>query len=206
MHSIRTRLVAAVATLALLAACDDGTAPDQDTRPTEALNFLRPSPDAPPLANPEVTFWAKRGDDREATIYYRPRPGETDSLEFVFLKIAGEALYRRPDGTLFQHGDSVRITMRVADPARLIIEFEPTGLQFSPTKPAELEISFHEANDDVDGDGDLDDDDDDARRQLSLWRQERPGHPWVRIGSIIDFDLEEVDADLFGFSGYAIAF
>lgn len=192
----------------LAAGCDSNgtTQPDPDVRPTEALNFLRPAPDAPPLANPSVQFWARRGEDRDVFIYHRPRPGETDSTEFMHFRVRSETLLRRPDGSLFQEGDSVLISVRVVDPARLILDFQPSGLRFSTEHPAELEISFEEANDDYDGDGDVDDDDDRAEQRLSVWRQEAPGLPWYRMATIVELELDEVDVELTGFTGYAIAF
>lgn len=207
-HRVPALLLFAAGTLLLGSGCgsEPPTSPEGESRPTEALTFLRPAPDAPPIANPLVQFYAKRGETREVFIYHRPRAGESDSSEFVQFRVPAEALLRRPDGTLFQQGDSVLITMRVIDPARLIIDFQPSGLRFATAKPAELEISFEEANDDLDGDGDVDRDDDEAKRRLSIWRQEAPGQPWFRMASIVEFDLDEVEADLFGFSGYAIAF
>jgi hypothetical protein len=197
-----------VAAAALFAtACDDGpSGPDPDVRLTEELTFIRPAADAPPLANPSVQFYAKRGEDRDVFIYYRPRPGETDSTEFMHFRVRAEALLTRPNGTAFQPGDSVLISVNVIDPSRLILDFQPSGLRFSQDHPAELEISFEEADDDLDGDGDIDDRDLDNERKLSVWRQEAPGQPWYRMATIVEYELNEVDVDLFGFSGYAIAY
>lgn len=206
LRSILPSFLLLAATL-LAAGCDSGsTEPDPDVRPTELLNFLRLAPDAPPLANPTVQFWAVRGQDRDVFIYFRPRPGETDSTEFVEFRVRAETLLRRPDGTLFQNGDSVLIRVQVVDPARLILDFQPSGLRFSPEHPAELEISFSEADDDYDRDGDVDEDDDRVEQQLSVWRQEAPGLPWYRMATIVELELDEVDVDLTGFTGYAIAF
>lgn len=208
MHNVRLprAIVLTALMLASTACAGDGAGPDVEQRPTEALNFLRQAADAPPLANPVVQFYAKRGTDRAVFIYYRPRAGETDSLEFVHFRVPAEALLRRPDGTLIQQGDSVLVTMRVVDPSRLVLEFEPTGLRFSSTKPAELEISFMEADDDLDRDGDTDDRDRQLEQTLGLWRQEAAGQPWYKLASVIEFEIDEVDARLTGFSGYAIAF
>lgn len=205
--SYTSRVIVLLLSAAVLGACgDEPTDPDPDIRPTEALRFLRPAPDAPPLANPEVSFWAKRGDSREVVIHYRPRPGRTDSTEFMRFRVPDETLDRRPDGTAIQLGDSVLITVRVVDPARLILDFQPSGLRFTPTKPARLKITFAEANDDLDGDGDVDSSDDSIEGKLAIWRQEAPGQPWFRLASIRHFETDEVEADLAGFTGYAIAF
>ena len=197
-----------MAMLAALAGCgsDGPTAADSDVRPAEQLHFLRPAADAPPLANPVVSFYAKRGEDREAFIYYRPRPGRTDSTEFVRFKVPGGSLDRRPDGTAFVLGDSILITVRVSDPARLILDFQPSGLRFSANDPAPLKIRFNEASDDIDGDGDVDADDDLRKTELSIWKQEAAGLPWYRLTSVLDFSTDQVEAKLLGFTGYAISY
>jgi hypothetical protein len=185
---------------------DIAIGPEPDSRPTNGLHFLRPASDAPPLANPVVQFYAKRGDNREAFIYYQRRPGRSDSTEFMRFRVHGSALAQRPDGTTIVEGDSILITIRVVDPARLILEFQPSGLRFAASRPAELKIRFAEANDDLDGDGDVDADDSARERELAIWKQEAPGLPWLRMASVVDFSLDEVEADVFSFTGYAIAY
>ena len=185
---------------------DGSISPDSDTRPAEALNFLRPAVDAPPLANPFLSFWAKRGVDREAFMYYQSRPGRSDSSVFMKFKVSASSLDRRPDGTAILMGDSVLITIRVADPARLILDFQPSGLRFSAANPADLKLDFSESSHDFDGDGDEDADDSRAKAALRIWKQEAPGLPWVRLASVTEFALEELEADILGFTGYAIAY
>ena len=194
--------------LGALAGCgvDGAIVAENASRSADGLHFLRPAVDAPALSNRVVQFYAKRGETREAYIYYQPRPGRTDSTEFVRFRVPASSLERRPDGTLMVTGDSILITIRVLDPARLILDFQPSGLRFAASSPADLKIKFVEANDDIDGDGDVDADDSARERELSIWKQEAPGLPWYRMASVIDFSLEEVEADLFGFTGYAIAY
>jgi hypothetical protein len=209
-HRVARPLPIALSVLLLgaLAGCgaDGAVVAGIDSRAANALHFLRPAVDAPPLANPVVQFYARRGESREARIYYQPRLGRTDSTEFVRFRVPASSLAQRPDGTPMAPGDSILITIRVLDPARLILDFQPSGLRFAASSPAELKIKFAEANDDLDGDGDVDADDDARERELSIWKQEAPGLPWYRMASVIDFSLEEVEADLFGFTGYAIAY
>lgn len=209
-RSLRRTVVCMVALCAasLAAACgsDGPTEAAPDVRPAEQLHFLRPAADAPPLASTEVRFYAKRGTDREVAIWYRPRPGQQDSSEFVRFKVPGAALDARPDGTRFVQGDSVLITLRVSDPSRLILEFQPSGLRFSAATPARLKIRFADASKDLDGDGDEDASDHAAEQQLAIWRQEAAGLPWVRLTSKLEVETEQIEADLLGFSGYAIAF
>ncbi|HET9010438.1 MAG TPA: hypothetical protein VFN38_01425 [Gemmatimonadaceae bacterium] len=197
-----------VALLGALSGCDSGgpTAADGDIRPADAMHFLRPAVTAPPLANPSVAFYAVRGEDREAFIYYRPAAGSADSSYFVRFKVPGASLERRPDGSLIPPGDSVLITINVSDPSRLIVDFQPSGLRFSASTPAELKLDFGEASHDIDGDGDEDAEDVARETQLSIWKQEAPGLPWVRLTSVVDFSAEEVEAKVIGFTGYAIAY
>jgi hypothetical protein len=195
------------ATLAsLVASCNDGTAP-VDQRPASELTFLRPAPGAPEFADTTVSFWAKRGDDREVRVRYAPLPGSTETEEFLRFKVPAEALARYPDGRPVALGDSVLITVRIADFSRMIVDFQPSGLGFSAAHPARLHIEYDHADDDLDGDGDVDGDDERSETLLALWRQEAPGQPWFRVTtSQLEIDLDSVEADITSFSGYALAY
>ena len=111
-----------------------------------------------------------------------------------------------PDGTPFAEDDSVLITVRVVDPARLLFEFEPAGLTFNPARPAELKIHYDHADDDLDEDGDVDLDDEALELTIAIWRQGNDGDPFERLGSLLIDDLEEIEAELQGFSRYALAY
>lgn len=208
------RLLAALALgVAAVACSDDGTGPGTEpgtqpgtARPQDQLTFLRLAPDAPAPVAASVSFWAVRGRDREVSLWLRPRPGRRDSVEFLTFKVGANSLLRYPDGRSFAQGDSVRIGIRLIDPSRLIFEFTPSGLRFSPSNPAELEIEFDEIDDDVNRDGRVDSRDDIARRSFAIWRQGALGQPWERISSEVDFDDEEVEADIVRFSNHAIAY
>lgn len=206
MRSVILRRVLAAAVLAVAAACGRDGATSPSERPQEQLTFLRLRADAPPPVTTFVQFWAVRGQDREVSIFLRPRPGASDSLEFLNFKVPAEALAQYPDGRAFAPGDSVRIGIRIIDASRLIFEFTPSGLRFSSRTPAELEIEYGETDDDVNDDGRIDADDDLARRQFAIWRQSAIGQPWERLSSILDIDDEEVEADIFRFSNHAIAY
>ena len=73
-------------------------------------------------------------------------------------------------------------------------------------EPAELRMRYPEADRDNDDDGDVDEDDDDVEQRLRIWRQERIGDPWVQLSGSVSADLDEVRADLTGFTRYAIAY
>lgn len=212
MHSPRFAHVLPIAIGALIAgalgacASDGPTVVDPDVRLADAMHFLRPSINTPPLANPVVAFYAKRGQDREVFMYYRPKAGTTDSTLFMRFKVPGASLDRRPDGSAFQQGDSVLITIRATDPSRMVLDFQPSGLRFAASTPAELKIDFGEADRDLDGDGEVDAEDISHELSLSIWKQEAPGLPWIRLASYVDFSSDKVEAKLLGFTGYAISY
>ena len=196
--------------LALTLACSDSGGPgddDDDVKPPSELTVLRLSEESPPLFDPVVSFWAVRGEDREVEISFVDdedpnQPGE----EYLELEVDADALQALPDGTPIAEGDSVLITVRVVDPTRLLFEFQPAGLTFNPTRPAELKIHYNHADDDLDEDGDVDLDDESLELTIAIWRQESDGDPFQRLGSLLIDDLEEIDAELEGFSRYALAY
>ena len=204
------RMLGAAVAVALVAAplagCgSDSTGPSGE-KPTGDLHFLRPAPDAPPLANPQLTFTATRGVRTEQVIYYRPRAGESDSSEFLRFRVDDGSLDRRPDGTPIANGESVLITITVVDAARLIVDFQPSGLRFAADRPARLHIHFAEADHDFNDDGVVNGTDAELERELSIWRQERDGDPWTKEPSLVETELDEVEADILGFTHYAVAY
>ena len=204
-HFVRTWLTLTSVTLAL-ACSSNGTGPDEPgtERPGDELRYVRLRPDAPPLEQDSVSFWAFRGESVETKLYFLA-PGGGRGDEYLSLKFEDQSLARYPDGTVFAEGDSVLVTIKVVDPALILFELEPTGLQFSATAPAELKIKYAEADDDFDDDGDEDDEDSDIELRLGIWRQENPGDPFVRLGTL-QGDADDLEADLAGFSRYAIAY
>jgi len=196
------------ALLLTLAACggDSPTGPAVgDERPEALLRILELAESAPPLFNPEVSFWARRGQGTEIGIYFQDPEGKRGE-KFAELDLDGESLQSYPDGRPFANGDSVLITMRVVDPAKLMVELSPAGLTFNPAKPAELEFRYQFADDDFNQDGRTDDEDAKIEAILGIWRQATPGAPFVRLGTVSIEELEELDAALLGFSRLIIAY
>jgi hypothetical protein len=139
-------------------------------------------------------------------MFFRPLPGEQDSTEFLRFRVDEGALARRPNGSAFAAVDSILITVTVTSLRPLVIDFQPSGLQFSSNRPARLKIDYDHADDDFDDDGDVDDDDDAAEDRFSIWRQESVGAPWFQLASARRKDLNEVEADVFGFTNHALAY
>jgi hypothetical protein len=185
----------------LLLGCSDNTGPGGV--PDTNLHIVLQDTLAPPLDSTVARFWAKVGEGRDVRIAYQP---PADSAEdFLRFEVPGDGLLRKPDGTAFQAGDSILITVTVIDPARFAFSFEPTGLQFSSDHPARLKLHYFNANHDFDGDGDRDSADDAIEHVLDLWRREGPSAPWFRIGSVKFESLDEIDANILSFSEYALA-
>ena len=205
MYPMRTRFLLLLAPLALLACSDSGEPNDGDSKPPAALNIVALSDDAPPLYNAEASFYAVKGRDAEARIYFQDDQGQPGE-EYLRLRVDAPSLQARPDGSAIAEGDSVLITIRVVDPAKMLFEMEPSGLTFSADRPAELKIRYEEARGDLNDDGSVDAEDDDIESTMAIWRQETPADPFVRVGTAVVKDLEEAEAELTGFSRYALAY
>jgi hypothetical protein len=185
---------AAMPVLLVTAACSDATAP-VESRPPAQLNILRLLPTAPPLLADTTTFTACKGQGAEGRLVFNDGGGG-EGEEFARLTLDGASLLAKPDGTPFAPGECLQITMAVDDPAQILVRFEPSGLRFDPAHPAQLKLEYGEAEG-VDST---------VQAQISIWRQENSGDPFVRIGSAVIENLQEVDANLLGFSRYALAY
>ena len=199
------RLLALAVVVVAAAAC--GTEPVQpiETRPAGSLNILRRSAAAPPLVSNQATLWAVKGQDRELRMFYANTGAPGSGAEFLRLRVNTGTLERRPDGSSIAQGDSVLITV-TADPTLMSVDFQPSGLRFSSFQPAELRIRWAEADDDINHDGKVDGSDDALRAKLAIWRQEGAKDPWNKLATILKLDVEEAEATLTGFSGYAVAY
>ena len=185
---------AAMPVLLASAACSDATAP-VETRPPGQLNILRLLPTAPPLLANDTTFTACKGQGAEGRLVFNNGSGG-EGAEFARLTLDGASLLTKPDGTPFAPGECVQITMALDDPTQILVRLEPSGLRFDPAHPAQLKLEYGEAEG-VDST---------VEAKISIWRQENLGDPFVRIGSAVIENLREVDADLLGFSRYALAY
>lgn len=199
--------VAVAAALVVSGCGDDPAGPDGGPRVDADLAFARPAAGAPDLLTTDTTVVATRGEALRVELYYEEQdePG-TRGDRFLRFELDDESLLRYPDdhprsGAAFEVGDTVSITISVAADT-LLASLEPTGLRFDPEEPAELEMSWIQADeDDLDADGEPEDEGD-----IDLWRQERPGEPWFRIGELKDLERDEIEALLTSFTRYALAF
>lgn len=194
----------------LAAACSqDGTPSDPfgpSEQPAANLNIVAVAPVAAPPELQTVSFYARKDRQTEGRVRLADQPGRGRGNEYLRLTIPKDALLARPDGSPFALGDSVLITIRVADPARILFELEPAGLRFDPSRMAELRIRYDVAAGDLDHNGRHDQQDDSIEDHLGIWRQADPGASFVRLESIVARNNREVRALLPGFSRYAIAY
>lgn len=176
--------------------------------PEAELTFLRQAADAPALEAYDLAFVATAGESADVEIRYVPRAGEDSGERFLRFRLEDESLLRYPPdhptrpGATFQPGDTVHIRITVDDPSLLRATFAPSGLEFSPSAPARLKLRYPEADADYDDDGV---EDPELETEIDLWRQEKSGDDWERVGDVKDFDLDEVDAFLTKFSRYGLA-
>ncbi|GIW50788.1 MAG: hypothetical protein KatS3mg081_0143 [Gemmatimonadales bacterium] len=157
----------------------------------------------PILDNYETSFWARRGKSTGIEIRYRDADGSWKP--YIQFTIPKDGLYRRPDGSLFGQGDSVLISVRV-DTTYLLVHFEPTGLVFNPSAPAQFKVWYTGASGDLDGNGIVDGNDEYIRQVLlGVWVQEHPGDPWENVEASHSLDDRLFTAGLQHFSGYAVS-
>jgi hypothetical protein len=176
------------------------------TVPESSLTFLRPAAGAPRIPRRRVSFWAVNGETREGTILYQKQPGQPAASKLVRLKVDKRSLVNRPDGTPIAPGDSILITMTLVDSLRLIVDFQPQGLVFAPSRPARATFWYLEADHDFNFDGVVNAADVALESTFRLWGQELPGDPWSDLESVARPGTDQVEAKVPGFTRYAVSY
>lgn len=150
-----------------------------------------------------VSFWAVAGQDRGVRINWLDREAWRPYLIF---DVPNDALKARPDGRQILPGDSVLITVAI-DTLDMVVHFEPTGLVFESTKPAQLQMWYTGSRGDLNGDSAADTTDSAIELDaLGLWYRETAADPWSRLDATLQSASDDwFRAPLFHFSGYAIA-
>jgi hypothetical protein len=195
---IRRGFVAVSVSFAVLAlgGCGDDTSNVDEPVivPESELEFVPQSSTAPPLETTDTSFWAVKGADSELEIRYAGQGGPGTGQRFLEFKLEEETLWRYPDGTLFQDGDSIEIFVTV-DSDLFLVDLEPSGLRFNADEPAVLEFEYELADDDFLV----------RESEFEAWRQELVGEPWMMIESVKIEDFDEIEIRLLGFTRYAMA-
>jgi hypothetical protein len=203
VHALQCLLLAAVA--GAVGSCSDSSGPDDGIRPSDDLKVVHVASTSTPLFNASDSFYAKRGEDRELRIYFQDASGGQGE-EYLRLRIDAPTLLALPDGTPVLPGDSVLVHVLVVDQTQMLFELQPSGLKFNPLVPARLTIHYGHAGGDLNNDGVVNGEDGAIEGSLAIWRQEQPGDPFVRLTSVLSLDLDEAEAELNGFSRYALAY
>lgn len=177
----------------------NGSSPG-DTRPAADLNVVRTA--AGTTIDAGVSFYAVAGKARDAVLYFRSAAGAAQG-EFAHISFGSTAALSLPGGVSLLQGDSVLITMRIVDPARLNVEFLPAGLLFTG---AQLDMRYAGADTDFNGDGKRNADDDRIEGNLGIWKQELPLAPFVRLNSSLSRSSKSATAEITGFTRYALAY
>ncbi len=201
-------------TLALLAAgCADGIGPQPAavtpplydmTVSSPGTHVLRQAPTAPRLQTYQVSFWARRGTQTTIFVNYRRAPGEWLPDPFLRFRIPINGLVAGAGGVPLARGDSVRITLTI-DSVLLNVDFQPSGVVFSKSSPAQLAIWYQNANPDLNEDGVVDAIDAALKQQLAIWYKSAKADPWRQLWSKNDVTLELVTVALHHFSQYSVA-
>jgi hypothetical protein len=194
-----SRLLLALATVAAIA-CATSTGVTVGV-PASKLHFLTANASAPQIAELSVSFYGVNGQARSGTIYYHhddddESEGE-DSTPLVRLDLPAGALTTNPDGSPLAVGDSVLVTLSVLDTAHLQVDVEPAGLQFSSSTPAQLTMSYLEADSSVS---------EQDTAALAIWQQSTPGGTWVPLPSNVIPSKKQVTAHVQRRSVYATAY
>ncbi len=200
-----SRLVVALLVAAGCTSGPDPVDPPGTIKPPAQLAVIKIPASAPALFNDSVVFYSKVGRDDEGFIYFKTASGARGE-KFARIRIRQRSLVSRPDGTAYGPNDSVLIVMKVANPLELAVDLQPSGIHFSTSDPAELRIEYAATGGDLNGDGKTDRDDTAIEQKIALWRQEKPGDPLVKIGTVKTDGLRELKADLVSFSRYYIAY
>ena len=147
-----------------------------------------------------VHFWAVRGEERTVQINYTDAAGAAES---PYVRFAVSDPVHRPNGSPIAVGDSVLLTVSV-NPTDIAVYLEPSGLTFGT--PAELQMWYGGAKDDLNGDGTVDGTDHEIQTtQLGMAWTEDIGLSWETHPAEHDVAAEWFHALLQHFSGYAIS-
>lgn len=201
--------------LALLGswACSDSNNPSLDViRAPSDLEVITLDPSAPGLETDSVSFYAVRGQTRSAELYFDSMGVRIDRL--LRFEVRRGSLDRLPNGQRVRNGDSVLITIRVTDPGSLQFTFFPAGLVFKHDDPAILTIGYGRALTTVNASAAIFRDHSQgsggsghrSETDLAIWLQETALSSLLRLDSEVDTQAKEIEAEIPGFSRYAVAY
>lgn len=183
-HKLWVPIVAAIMIAGCSTASDPTVSAAKNSVNESSLHFLSPDSAAPGFTADTVQFYAVAGQDRSVTMYY------TDSTAFATFEVPANSLS-------LPAGDSVLITVAIADSSQLVVGFQPSGLTFANGHPALLTLSFAHAQNNLS---------DSTKTKLSIWGQENPGEQWHKVPSMPNPPTQTVTGRIGGFTVYATAY
>jgi hypothetical protein len=84
------------------------------------------------------------------------------------------------------------------------VDFQPSGVRFSKSSPAQLAIWYQDANPDLNGDGVVNATDAALTQQLAIWSQSTTD-AWKQLSSKNDTTQQYVASKIYHFSEYAVS-
>lgn len=184
----------------LVTACGEGITPPPQTALLDSeLTFYRFSADAFENAPREAGFWAVKGEARAVVLRY----ADTNA-EFMRFEVGASSLWKRPDGTAFQNGDSIYISVNLDSSGKMIFRFAPSGLKFDAAQPARLRIDSSRRDPDINGNGWVGPDDALLELRAGIWKQELPLLPWLKLPGV-SLSGDVATADIHDFTGFGMA-
>ncbi len=185
----------------IVASCQPMLAPENSNQtPSGDSPLVAPLDPAYALLVPgDTTFWVVKG--RETDVVMRFRGGGDPLLQF---HLGANSLARRPDGSVIEPGDSLRITIR-PNGEKMEFEFEPSGLVFSSDAAPVLHLWCTHAADDLNGDGVVDRTDEHLWYQMKIWKREAASDPWEVQPTTRSSDGAELETTVPGFTGFSVA-
>jgi hypothetical protein len=200
--TLRTSVLLALGGAAVTA-CSGGTV--DPGVPEAKLTIIPLEENHPDYFNTEATVWAKRGTEVEAALYFKNSSGGRGEV-YARLRVRAQSLKAYPDGRAFSEGDSVLITLQAPPTDQVVYTLMPSGLQFSAGQPAELKLQYAHCEKDLNHDGVINASDADLQRRFSIWRQAMANSSFIKLSTANTESLQELTADVLGFSRFAIAY
>jgi hypothetical protein len=203
--SVTRKTLTIAAALLTLTACDMSRSPTTPAATStihkdgvlgSLLHFLMPASNAPALATDTVKFYAVVGQERSASLWYHAASGQTDSTRWINFDVPAGALVTDQHGDTLAAGDSLQITMYLADSANMVVGFQPSGLVFNSSNKPTLVMSYHWAS----PLSPL------IQLLLGIWYQDTPGGLWFPTSSTVQIPAQTVTARCPGFSVYATSY
>ncbi len=155
---------------------------------------LRHVEGAPAVESYHPTFEITAGLPWQLWVYYEPDPVTGLRNPFVSISIPRDAEFVDESGRPIVKGETVRVTMDI-DPEYFHVEFGPHGATFGGKKPAQVQFSLYYA--DLGGGGDPE--------ALSVFYRSQVGDAWNSLPTEFDNRGWRVQAPIYHFSGYAVA-